>query len=775
MVTGLTIGIAASAFTLTAEAEVLRSKKGITAVGNAQVDTAQSKFGGASAQFDGTGDYLQFPNNTITAADDFTVEAYIRLDVIPPSNNNWQMLLGNIASGGNVIYMAIKNRSGTIVSDIVLSDGLGNFIEQEYTIASISANVWYHWAICKSGGTLKHFFNGTELTTLLASSGTMTSAFGLHIASLIGTWNPGTWSWDGFIDEFRISNTARYTANFTPSTTPFVNDANTLLLLHFDGTNASTVFEDDNGVRGKKGITAIGNAQVDTAQSKFGGASALFDGTGDYLSIAPFSQSAGATFTFESWVRFAATPASGVFQMLISSATSGNRYLALVNVSGTLNWEIGHEGPSGTFYRRWIATVSTNTWYHIALTKNGTTSRLFVNGTLLTPSENFGTLAEGEGIFTETMRLGVWTNAGNGFNGHMDEVRISDTERYTTAFTPSTTPFVNDANTLLLMHCDGTDASTYFEDDNSILTVTPAATSVDEGSSLTFNVSTVSVPDQTLYYTVTNSGDFATSSGSFSLVSNAGSFSVTPTADTTTEGAETFTASVRTVSVSGDIIATSPSVTINDTSVAAVVVNTAFTDDADTKLLLHFNNNVTDDNSSGRTAVPGNLHNLGVFRTDQSKFGGVSVGSWGIPGGWQTTSTSFMPGTSDFTMEFWFRPAVSGNADQIGTGAQSNGSFHFFINTDTGFMALGRQNTAWDVQYTAGALSAQWYHIAYVKTAGNLKLYLNGDLKATQANSINYTTNNFVVNMGGNTGVYAYMDEFRMSHIARYTSNFTVA
>jgi len=98
-------------------------------------------------------------------------------------------------------------------------------------------------------------------------------------------------------------------------------------------------------------------------------------------------------------------------------------------------------------------------------------------------------------------------------------------------------------------------------------TLAPAANNVDEGSTLTFNVTTTDIADATtLYWTVTNESDFTTSSGSFVVTSDAGSFSVTPTADTTTEGAETFTASIRTGSVSGTIVATSSSVTINDTS-----------------------------------------------------------------------------------------------------------------------------------------------------------------------------------------------------------------
>ena len=97
--------------------------------------------------------------------------------------------------------------------------------------------------------------------------------------------------------------------------------------------------------------------------------------------------------------------------------------------------------------------------------------------------------------------------------------------------------------------------------------VAPAANNVNEGSALVFNVTTANVADATtLYWSVTNAGDFGTSTGSFTITSNAGSFSVTPTADATTEGAETFTASVRTGSVGGTIVATSSSVTINDTS-----------------------------------------------------------------------------------------------------------------------------------------------------------------------------------------------------------------
>lgn len=101
--------------------------------------------------------------------------------------------------------------------------------------------------------------------------------------------------------------------------------------------------------------------------------------------------------------------------------------------------------------------------------------------------------------------------------------------------------------------------------------VTPTVTSIDEGSSVTFNVSTTNYPSGTLYYTVENvsnfeSADLNSTSGSFSISSSAGSFTLTATSDGFTEGTEQFLVRIRLQSASGTILATSSTITINDTS-----------------------------------------------------------------------------------------------------------------------------------------------------------------------------------------------------------------
>lgn len=325
--------------------------------------------------------------------------------------------------------------------------------------------------------------------------------------------------------------------------------------------------------RTQKTITAVNNAQISTAQSKFGGASALFDGTGDCLRTSGSSDFLLSTnFTIEFQIRFAAinTLYVPLCQRPGTGVGVGDWWCEVTAAENRMYW--GFRNTAGTQYYVNLALAgtafATNTWYHIALVCNSNVMQFYVNGTAVGSTTSVTGTFGFSALPITIGALGDSTAFSYSLNGYMDEIRISNTPRYTANFTAPTAAFDNDATTLLLIHADGTNASTLFTDDASPI-ITPAASSVNEGSSLTFNVTTVGATDQTLYWTVSNAGDFATSSGSFSLTSNAGSFSVTPTADATTEGAETFTASVRTESTSGTIIATSSAVTINDTSVPA--------------------------------------------------------------------------------------------------------------------------------------------------------------------------------------------------------------
>jgi hypothetical protein len=74
------------------------------------------------------------------------------------------------------------------------------------------------------------------------------------------------------------------------------------LCLNMNGSDGSTTFTDSSDAA--RTVTAYGNAQIDSAQSKFGGASGLLDGTGDYLTVpdAVELRHTNSPFTFDCWV-----------------------------------------------------------------------------------------------------------------------------------------------------------------------------------------------------------------------------------------------------------------------------------------------------------------------------------------------------------------------------------------------------------------------------------------------------------------------------------------
>lgn len=123
---------------------------------------------------------------------------------------------------------------------------VGNVTAATYTLVStsnITYNAWTHVAITRSGNTWDFWINGTTEQTR-----TLTQSLdgGASRAITLGNIDTATLvtKWRGYLSEVRISNIARYTANFTPSTTPFINDPNTLMLFH--GTGPATNFIDDN-------------------------------------------------------------------------------------------------------------------------------------------------------------------------------------------------------------------------------------------------------------------------------------------------------------------------------------------------------------------------------------------------------------------------------------------------------------------------------------------------------------------------------------------------
>jgi len=230
-------------------------------------------------------------------------------------------------------------------------------------------------------------------------------------------------------------------------------------------------------------ITAFGNAQVSTAQSKFGGASFFTNttsgGTASYLNGVYNNATVQAVanipnytnYTVEFWLY---VPSSPGFTQLQDGDTPASVCIGLQNPGDyPFSWSFGAmtnakvrfaylpTGFGDYTYLESSNTLSTNTWYHLAFVKTGTNFKIYIDGTERATHTWGGSM----NINVHGLNMGSYYRARPSI--YMDEIRISSTNRYTTTFTPSTSAFVNDSTTLMLLHCNGTNGSTTFTDDTT--------------------------------------------------------------------------------------------------------------------------------------------------------------------------------------------------------------------------------------------------------------------------------------------------------------------
>lgn len=213
-------------------------------------------------------------------------------------------------------------------------------------------------------------------------------------------------------------------------------DSYTKLMLHCDGVDAATTFTDEIG----KTVTANGNAQIDTAQKKFGSASALFDGTGDYLTLVDsddwdFNSS---DFSIDFQVRFASVAASVEF---INHWVDGSSHAWDIfwDVAGQLTFRYSTTATGQTDLT-FAWAPSADTWYHVAISRSGNNLYAFINGTQI------GSTGDVTGVdinnCTGLLYIGMRNDSARPMNGWLDEIRISKgIARWTANFTAPTVAY----------------------------------------------------------------------------------------------------------------------------------------------------------------------------------------------------------------------------------------------------------------------------------------------------------------------------------------------
>ena len=350
-------------------------------------------------------------------------------------------------------------------------------------IATPQLNTWYHIALVKTGLNVELYINGQIQTKTTGTTLSANIPARVGYPLIIGKYRQSYYHFQGMLSECRFSNVSRYAESFTPSTTRYVADANTKLLMHLD--RIPGVIDDYSPT--PKQITAYGDAKQ--LCSPCGSGIAYFDGTGDYLTVPASSDfnfgSNNFTIEFDLYLE-AITSTSQVIFVNRSATYQYSGIFLYVGNTADLRVAMSSNGSSWDI-ANWVQLVpilSIKTQYHIALVRNGSIFTCYLNGVASST-----TITSSASIYYQNAPVYIGTDY-NGTDyplyGRLSEFRISNVARYTANFTPSTQPFKPDPYTKLLLHMDGVGNAFYDSSDppgdNGFpilpdgVTITPAGT-----------------------------------------------------------------------------------------------------------------------------------------------------------------------------------------------------------------------------------------------------------------------------------------------------------
>ena len=266
-----------------------------------------------------------------------------------------------------------------------------------------------------------------------------------------------------------------------------VHYGNVSLLLHCDGTNNSTVFTDSSLT--PKTVTAIGNAKISTTQSKFGGASAYFDGSGDVLTLPDNTAFPSGTdnWTIETQV-YPTANLGGTYYTIISNCFP----IQIYYLNGTVCVYLSSSANGGGYFVSGMLgpnnSVAVNAWSHIALVNNNGVYTIYVNGVA---GSNPVVSATALAIAATAECIGALRDsASSPFSGYIDELRITKgIARYTANFTPPASAFADYGSEVTGTLSESLAASTFLAQAHDVTSGVLVGTNTFTGASFTINLS----------------------------------------------------------------------------------------------------------------------------------------------------------------------------------------------------------------------------------------------------------------------------------------------
>lgn len=214
-------------------------------------------------------------------------------------------------------------------------------------------------------------------------------------------------------------------------------DQYTKLLLHMDTDNYEDQSENNHS------FNLNGNAFYDTSTKKFGTSSLYLDGTGDYIDV-PDSEDwnyGTGDFTIDFWVMFDSGSRTVRRNIITQSYNDNNNVYCYWHISDGLSFTVIDGGAYTVSSHTGTSGWSDSTWYHIAIVRNGSSWKIYRNGTSVASATASITVPN----ITAPLKIGsgiTYSGQYYDFKGYIDEVRISKgIARWTENFTPPIVPY----------------------------------------------------------------------------------------------------------------------------------------------------------------------------------------------------------------------------------------------------------------------------------------------------------------------------------------------
>ena len=371
----------------------------------------------------------------------------------------WESTESSSASSSSTTVVANMT---ALIALTGMSDGDQALVQATNKLYMYSGTGWYLIATIQNDAPSA--ITGVSGTYNLAIDGTATT---ITAASTDPEGFPLTWSYStsGLGSIATVSNTDGV-FTITPSTTEADAGTFTLTINATDGVNGAvsastnltlefivivtnsryttllataTGTSDNNNITdastNNHSITVNNDAYAGTfSPYRSGGYSTYFDGN-DYLTATQTNPLGTGNFTVEGWVNF--------------DNVGGNRTLITLDDSAQLYFRnngssIAIYGISGGTYNFSTGTPEANTWYHFAFVRQSGSITLYWNG------QSKGSVGCTDNFNSGNLHIGCWSAISEFFQGHLTDIKISNTVEYTSNFSVPTERLSSDSSTQLI-------------------------------------------------------------------------------------------------------------------------------------------------------------------------------------------------------------------------------------------------------------------------------------------------------------------------------------